>query len=170
MSALEARVRLCQRFAWAIPNDEALEAMAKHSPIVEVGAGSGYWAWLLRQRGVDVVAYDIEPPVGRGHQNRYHETCAEPWTEVLEGDADKLTEHGDRALFLCWPPYNTAMASSCLERYSGSTLLYVGEGWGGCTGDNAFHTTLQEGWKNTETIWLPQYSGIHDRLEIWVRK
>jgi hypothetical protein len=30
--------------------------------VVEVGAGTGYWAALLRARGVDVVAYDVRPP------------------------------------------------------------------------------------------------------------
>lgn len=31
-------------------------------PVVEMGAGTGYWAALLQQRGVDVVALDRHPP------------------------------------------------------------------------------------------------------------
>ena len=27
-----------------------------------MGAGTGYWAALLRSRGVDIVAYDVAPP------------------------------------------------------------------------------------------------------------
>ena len=34
----------------------------EHSPLVEVGAGTGYWAALLRGRGARVFAYDRDPP------------------------------------------------------------------------------------------------------------
>jgi hypothetical protein len=35
-----------------------LEAIARHSPLVEVGCGLGYWASLLRWKGAEVVAVD----------------------------------------------------------------------------------------------------------------
>jgi hypothetical protein len=48
---------------FAIPNNAALEKIKMlGGPIVQVGAGAGYWAALLRIRGVDIVAYDINPP------------------------------------------------------------------------------------------------------------
>ena len=45
-------------FSWAIPCEEALQTIKKYGPICEVGAGSGYWASLLADRGVDIEAYD----------------------------------------------------------------------------------------------------------------
>jgi hypothetical protein len=36
----------------------ALAAIARYAPIVEMGAGTGYWARCLRERGIDAVAYD----------------------------------------------------------------------------------------------------------------
>lgn len=59
--AYEHRRRLVNKYSWAIPNDAALEAIAALGPIVEMGSGAGYWASLLRERGVDVVAYDAKP-------------------------------------------------------------------------------------------------------------
>merc|ERR1712185_199770 len=46
----------------SVPSTPTLKALAKLGPIVEVGAGSGYWAAMLKERKVDVLAYDIEPP------------------------------------------------------------------------------------------------------------
>ena len=50
---------------------EALDALAARSPLVEVGAGLGYWAHLLRRRGVPVQAYDSHP-TSAGQRNKYH--------------------------------------------------------------------------------------------------
>ena len=38
---------------------KALDAIAAVSPITEIGCGTGYWAALLRTRGVDVLAFDM---------------------------------------------------------------------------------------------------------------
>lgn len=50
-------------FSWAIPNKKAIDICSNYGPIVEVGAGTGYWAWLLRKQGVSVEALDILPYV-----------------------------------------------------------------------------------------------------------
>lgn len=55
-----ARRVLSERFAWAVPTDEAILAIAELGPIVEIGAGTGYWAWLLEQAGAEVLAFDAE--------------------------------------------------------------------------------------------------------------
>lgn len=36
-------------FGFAVPNRRALETIAHNSPILEIGAGSGYWSWELQQ-------------------------------------------------------------------------------------------------------------------------
>ena len=43
---------------------ELLDALAERAPLVEVGAGLGYWAAALRARGVPVLALDSHPPGG----------------------------------------------------------------------------------------------------------
>ena len=47
---LDERPGLVQRFSWAVPSDDALDVIARYAPIVEMGAGSGYWAHLMRER------------------------------------------------------------------------------------------------------------------------
>lgn len=99
-SSFEARERLVKRYAWAVPTEEAVRVIASHGPVVEIGAGTGYWASLLRQVGTDVVAYDRSP-----HDNHW---CVGTHSLVEVGGPEKASEHPDRTLFLCWPPYDTS--------------------------------------------------------------
>ena len=45
-------------YAYAIPDPRAIKLIANEGDVCEVGAGTGYWAHLLRESGVDVTAYD----------------------------------------------------------------------------------------------------------------
>jgi hypothetical protein len=181
------RDELTSRYAWAIPNEQALAVLAKHAPLVEIGAGTGYWAWLLRNRGVDILAYDKAPPTTADHQNRFHRAerlqargyerpavVGTVWTEVLAGESEQAGRYPDRTLFLCWPPYGEPMASACLRRYEdagGHTVVSVGEDRG-CTADEAFHDQLERHWRaiQRERVRLPVYPGVHDLLTVWVRR
>jgi|GEM_PF-4268674 len=49
------------------------------------------------------------------------------WTEIEPGGPAVLRAHGDRSLFLCWPPNNSAMATNCLKRWAGTHVIHVGE-------------------------------------------
>src|SRR6202050_354528 len=93
---------LAQRYAYVVPEAGSLSPLAALGPIVEIGAGTGYWASRLRARGVDVLAFDQAPPDGE-RLNRYHAPTA-TWSHVFAADETVLREHSDRALFLCWPP------------------------------------------------------------------
>ena len=57
-----ARTWACHEYAYAVPNEAALDALRDLGPVVEAGAGTGYWAWALRKRGGDVRAFDSAPP------------------------------------------------------------------------------------------------------------
>jgi hypothetical protein len=161
------RGQLVRAYAWAIPCAEALAVIAEHAPIVEMGAGLGYWTQMLRYRGVDVVAYDKCP----GHVSDWGGARpAKPWAEVLYGEPAVLRDHADRSLLLCWPPYSTSMASDCLDHWRGQTLIYIGEGQSGCTGDERFHEQLAATFEQVGKVNIPQWPGIHDDLTVWRRK
>lgn len=148
---------LCHRYAFAIPSDEALDLIAPYSPIVEIGAGTGYWAHLLRQRGAVVRAYDVRPR-------------RRSFAPVLRGRARKAKQFSDHALMLCWPPLNDPMAANALALYRGSTVIYIGEDAGGCCATDAFFEALEVGWRQVADCPLPQWDGIHDTLSIWRRR
>jgi hypothetical protein len=167
VSAYDRRVWCVRRYAFAVPTDAALATLARYAPIVELGAGTGYWAYLLRRRGVDIVAYDLAPPDRMPSPNRFRSLT---WTDVEQGDVDTLTAHSDRALFLCWPSYRAPLASRALAAYSGQTLLYIGEPAGGHTADDAFFAQLAQHWSSVELVALPNWPGTHDTLTVYRRR
>lgn len=138
------RRHLATRYAWSIisPGDVAwmVETLDGRG-VVEVGAGTGYWAWQLEQAGVDVAAYDPHPPA---EGNVYCK--AGPYTTVLPDGASAAGRHPERALLMVWPPYGGGHARHALSVYGGDLLLYAGEGWGGATADDGFYELLDAEW------------------------
>lgn len=158
-----ARRYLTAWIAFSVPTDEAIRAVAALSPIIEIGAGTGYWAWMLEHVGADVLAFDYKLT-----DNDYTEEGVF-WTEVRHGDETEPGNHPERALLLCWPPYDSDMGINCLHAYEGHTLAYVGEHYGGCCANDAFFAELDHHWEQVEEYGLPQWYGMHDYLTIWRR-
>lgn len=175
-----ARMLLQAVYAYAIPAPQTIEWMAGFCvdlPIVELGAGRGYWAAQLGHSGLTVEAYDSEPPdktenisfLGAAGQ-------ADIWHSV--GDVSEFATRAgsaDYALFLCWPPgWGNTMASEVLtlfEDAGGERLVYIGEPKGGKTGDDAFFDALSARWRldsvdpNFVSWWTET-----DVAQGWVRK
>jgi hypothetical protein len=128
------------RYSWAIPYKEVLDMIAALGPIVEIGAGGGYWAQLLRERGADVLAFDLEPDPTRNW------FFTRQWGPVLQAPATIAGEHQDRTLLLIWPPLDEPMAFEALQSYRGDQVVYIGGGQGGVSADDAFHQLLEDEW------------------------
>lgn len=163
------REGLVRRYSWSIPSPGDIEWIDKVTDgrgVVEIGAGGGYWAWQMRQYGIDVIAYDRHKPSPNNIFAKSH-----LWTAVERGGTPRAALHPDRALFLCWPTYADGWANRALRAYQGDTVIYAGEDGGGCTADDAFHTRLWNEWELEE--YSPHhftYWGIHCRLGVWRRK
>ena len=157
---------LAQRYSYVLPDERSLSAVADLDPLVEIGAGTGYWAYRLRARGADVIAIDQAPPHG-ARVNRYHPTTT-TWTEVIAGDHTSLTRYADRALLLCWPPLYSALGES-LTYYDGNTVAVIGDG--------GHRTARIQGLNDTFTlasVWRVQAVEPHPEhaptLSIWRRR
>ena len=165
----ERRRELVDLFAWAIPNDAALDVLARYAPLLECGAGTGYWLALLRARGVDAIGYDLAPP-GDGAANAYHQRARLTWTDVPQGSAASAARrHSDRNLVLCWPPYDDDAASyAALRAYCGDVAIHIGER-DGASGSVRFHRELALNWTAVEEIELPHWPRLDDRLVVYWR-
>lgn len=145
-------------YAYTIPAPQTLEWVADFCgdlPIVELGAGRGYWAAQLAQVGLTVDAYDSKPP-DKNRNTSFPEAAGQVdvWHPV-EGLAEFVTrsQSADYALFLCWPPgWGDPMSSEALtafEEAGGERLVYIGEPQGGKTGNDAFFDGLAARWRLT---------------------
>jgi hypothetical protein len=103
---------------FAVPNQVALQTIANLAgPVIQMGAGAGYWAALLQQNGIDVVAYDINPPKGpsaalaegergEGGQNAFFDVSY--FDSIREGSCTNVfarnrTLAKERTLLMIWP-------------------------------------------------------------------
>lgn len=166
----ERRRELAALFAWAIPDEGALAVLGGYGPLLECGAGTGYWAALLRARGCDILACDLDPPgAAAGTSPRRARRCA--WAAVDAVDAVAAARaHRDRVLFLCWPPYDDDRASyGALRAYRGDVVAYVGGGADGPTGTVRFHRELALNWHPAEQAAVPTWPGLRDRLVVYRR-
>lgn len=160
---------LRRHYSWGIPCEEALAVIAECSPrgVVEMGAGKGYWAMLLRERGVDVVAYDIDPRGEGEGPDRY--LVGQPWTDVVEGGPDRVAEHPERTLLLCWPG-PTRWTHEAIEGYGGDVVVFVGEPPStGRTGSARMHELLATRFAEVRSVDVPRFPGMRDRLTVHQR-
>ena len=157
------REELRQKYSFAIPNPAALATLVQHSPLIEIGAGNGYWAHLVTKAGGTIQAFDKYP-----ENNPYK--FKKKYFDVQVGSERVLLKSPENlTLFLCWPPYNKPMATRALKYFRGNQLIYIGEPSGGCTGDEDFHQTLNSEWILKKTVPLPQWPSIHDQLFAYQR-
>jgi hypothetical protein len=184
MNTWNARRKLTRKYSWAIPTDDAINCIAKYSPIVEIGAGTGYWAHLLQEVGATIHPYDKYPPDGTEipddvskeewpgeYQGKsWYHRGAYPYTEIRKGSQHVLKEYSPEwNLFLCWPPMDY-MAKQALAFHRGRYVIYVGEGKWGCNANNAFFNKLDREYTQIESLSIPQWDGLHDYLEIFERR
>lgn len=159
------RDRAVDKYSWAIPDDEAIRIIKDLGKlVVEVGCGLGYWGRLLLNSGVKWTGIDNRrSPIKEGQ-----ELWAPANYRVMRNSPrGRWAAH---ALLLCWPPYATGMAYNQLKRFTGNTFVYVGEGPGGCTGDDKFHKLLNGDWEEVLSHNIPQWFGLHDYLVVYQRK
>jgi len=166
----ELRGLLIRRYAFAVPSEEALALIGRYGPIVEVGAGSGYWARCLRERDVDVVAYDEMGDQWRTYFRTPDSTEPELWTEVVRGGPERLATHGKRTLLLCWPDPWTGMDEASLLSHPGDRLVYVGELGSRGPGSEGFHRRLRTEWREVARAPVPQWDGCDDLLLVYERE
>jgi len=168
---LEVRDSLVTEYSFTIPYYDILKRISFFSPVVEIGAGSGYWARCLSKMGVDVVAYDILPP-GENlpwEWQRCNSWFDDSWYNIIEGDERVASLHSDRALFLAWPMPMSPMAYNALHNYKkagGKTVIYIGDPHPASSGDENFYEMLFAQ-KKIEEVDLYGWPGIREKLLIY---
>lgn len=162
------RSEAISKFGFAILTQAVIDKLLPYGPFVEVGSGTGYWAYELNRAGGEGTCIASDPHPYKGLRTAPQGT----WGNVLELDGKSaVRKYGkDRALLTVWPSYSEGWAAEVLQEYAavgGQKVAYVGEGSGGCTADDRFHELLDEFWEELENITIPQWWGIHDYLTIY---
>lgn len=161
----------CHLYAYATPNDDALTMLKEYQPLVEIGAGTGFWASLLLERGIAITSYDKAPPQDKKCKklNEFHAN-ANTFSLIKTGGPDTLSSQSEHHnLFLCYPPPNDPMARNCLKYFKGKFIIHVGE-YAGDTADRSFESELHKGYQLVKRIDLPNWCNTAYAMTIWQRK
>lgn len=154
-----------RQFAWTITAPHTIEFVSRNSGhhVVDPMAGSGYWAYLLRQAGHRVTAADVSPG-----NNIWAEKC---WTVMDTRDARATAyQAGPNAtMLLAWPLYSAPIGLQTIRAFRGNRLIYIGEGEGGCCGDDAMFAELERSWREVDCHKPAQWEGIHDYVTVYKR-
>ncbi|OQR89726.1 hypothetical protein THRCLA_09616 [Thraustotheca clavata] len=177
---------VASKYSWAIPDERALRIIKHYGPIVEMGAGSGYWGRLLQLRGVDIKCFDLHVPGEEkgdvSDEDDEDEQVRMTWMEVEQGTPEVLPEYKDRTLLLCYPDdfedSEESMALECLDNYTGDTIIHIGEWLGqtvclpepwGRTSAPEFQTRLAAVFHKVLQVPLPSWHSSMDTLTVWKR-
>ncbi|WP_157254952.1 hypothetical protein [Nonomuraea typhae] len=175
-----AQMILQAAYAYAIPSPQTVDwicGVCADLPLIELGAGRGYWAAQLSRSGLRVEAYDVEPP-DKSKNTSFPGAAgqADVWFPVSNLDAFATrVRTADHVLFLCWPPgWGDKMASEALtafEEAGGDRLIYIGEPKGGKTGNDAFFDALSSRWRldSTDPHFVSWWTE-GDVAQSWVRR
>ncbi|TDD89110.1 hypothetical protein E1293_05475 [Actinomadura darangshiensis] len=174
-----AQMLLQASYAYAIPSPQTIEWAANfcgNLPIVELGAGRGYWAAQLARAGLTVDAYDSEPP-DKALNASFPKVVGQVdvWHPVRNmADFATRARSSDYTLFLCWPPgWGDTMSCEALTLYEaagGERIVYIGEPRGGKTGNDAFFDALSSRWRlDTVDPHFVSWWTDRDMAQGWVR-
>ena len=139
-----SRDALARVYTFAIPSPRDVEFLVRQlagRAVLELGAGTGYWAWQLAQAGVDVRAVDSGQWIAGGYLSPVH------YHPVHTGSIEQIAQHPHRVLMLCWPDDRKPFAAQALRAYSGNELIYIGENANGCIADEDFYYVLGSDWQ-----------------------
>ncbi|HOF12922.1 MAG TPA: hypothetical protein PLR54_08970 [Spirochaetota bacterium] len=156
------RYDLIKKYAFAVPTIDTIKIIQELSPIIEIGAGNGYWAYILNQVKVDIIATDKYPPdetalpFSNYSSNQWFHN---QWYDVIKAEAIEAGNHPERALMLCWPEPQSMMAYESLYAYKnagGHTIIFIGD-MIACAESNFYDALAQCKLEVKQQIWGYKY-------------
>jgi len=136
----DLRMKFIRIFGYSIPSPKALDKICEFIKkpcelldetrnshlVLEVGAGLGTWAKLLKCNGINIIPTSIIC-------NKYYDEkmLKRTWTEIeLIDCVEAVKKYKPDVLFVSW---GNGILESCLKVFTGSKIIVIGEQKGGCT-------------------------------------
>lgn len=161
------RFGLCRKYAFTIPTPETLKFLKpmRRFKWLDPLCGTGYWAYILRQMGIDVHASDYATI----DKNFYHRPDPHMTPKFYVDDVEiidaveSVRKHNERELILSWPPYDTPIGAEIVKNFTGTQILFIGEPWRSSCGDDELWDILQD-WNVVHDDQLNLWLAIHDNV------
>jgi SAM-dependent methyltransferase len=160
-------------FGCVCPSYESLQLIKKVSQgktVLDIGCGNGYWTYMLRREGADVIAID-------NAQSRYR-TCWIGDIVFEDGLSHLKKRHGgkDDVLLLVYPITANDFTGKILRAFKGDVICVVGTQ--NSNGYTCFRDQIVDEWMGRERpemellarVPLPSFAGKDEALFVWRRR
>lgn len=149
---------MCSIFSFSIPTLEALQFITSYQPILEIGAGSGFWAALLKRNNCDIIATTID--------NESY-PFSKKFSEIEYLPAiDAIKKYPDRTVLCSWPSVDNWVEKAL--PYIKNNLILTGELES--IASDKFYDILEDEFKEINTHPLPRWLIlIKDVLNVYKR-
>jgi hypothetical protein len=169
------RLNYIRKYGFAVPTKQAIYELSKYSPIIEIGSGLGYWAYLAKKHHkADVLCVENERDYKKWWtENKYSSLDTKLFTTPVYDNYKVqlgMKENKNRSLFLSWPEYTSDFGYDVLMHYYGKYFIYVGEPWKGCCGTDKMFKHIDMQFDIIKVVHIPQWDAIHDTMVIYKRK
>lgn len=159
-----------------LPTDDAIQLLTDMR-LVEIGAGSGYWAHVVGEAGGEIMATDPAPPeiasdavppattwtvVGDedGEQSRQYDTV---WAEIRVGDHRIVQEYPERDILVCHPEACEWTVELLDLLHVDQRLVVVAEWYPGADAVPEFYRRLDREWQLVTTFPVLDWATMHAR-------
>jgi len=154
-----------ERWGFSVPNRRAVDSIARfcrERRVLDIGCGRGTWSALLALAGCHVESCD-----SFDDGNFREEDCLV--NAVVANGVDFVASRSGEGdvLMLSWPTHWSDMAEDSLRAFRGNRLVYIGEGWGGCTATDEFFNLLDKDWLLVRSVPLRNFHGINDSVRMY---
>ena len=158
-------------YGYVLLTDKFVTTLAEYignRPTVDLGAGSGYLAHQLHKNGVTIDAVD---------DGQWHISWNKFNPNIIIAKMQDYDLSPYKVIIMAWPNYEHESDHLVLANLTkDQTLIYIGEGQGGCTGSDTFHEILHDEFDYLEAdselvnTHIVQFMGIHDKVYVYRRK
>ena len=173
------RAEFVERYGCVGWTDAALAEIAKHAPIVEMGAGRGQWQRALAERGVDVLAYDDRsavpgtneprPPDANANDRAETRSARKRWGVTRRGDETKLRSFwATREADAVGGVPGRRLVGEVSGELRRAVVLFVGEGRGGVNGSR--RRRLRRNADVENAVPVKPFGDGHEKLWVLRRK
>jgi hypothetical protein len=157
------------KVSWSVATAEVAKQISdnvKGMNIHGIYSGSGLLEELIHCcHDKPVVATDI-----KGNNVDYR------FRDIIESKAsasiDMIDDVPNTCLFMSWPTYKCEDVTEAVTKYrnkGGKKIIFIGEGYGDCTGcDSLWENEFNKYWDEEKYILIPQWEGLHDLVKIYV--
>ncbi len=154
------------QISWALPSKKVLneiKSFVDDDHVLEIYSGKGFWASLLKEMNVYVIATD---------NFQAFPFYVNTFTTVENLEAiESVSKYETNVLMMIWPPNDiNSLSHQCLKNFKGYKFIYIGENSKGGYSNPLFFKELKENWKLVKCTSLINFPGLKDQCWFYVKK